>query len=139
MQINLISENNFEGKIKFDKELTKKKLQVLNDILDFKIDNKSTRERIKKATYNLEILNIRSRKAIHPNVLVRSYFKTLLNPDKYYQSMRIHIDNNLEKNANVLNNFLDKFESRKNSYYYSYNSIYEKICAFFNKIFGIRK
>ena len=53
MQVNSITDNTFAGKIKFDKKFPKKKLQMVNEVLDYKINNVSTRERIKKATEDL--------------------------------------------------------------------------------------
>ena len=139
MFVSKVSRENFEGKIKYDEKLTRQKKEAISKILDYKMGEQSIRERIKKATYNMEIVNNGSKKAIHPKVLVISSFKTLYNPDGYFYRAKLYLNKSSEENAVLLNKFLDDFEYKKKSYYHSYNSFAEKTVAFFNKMFGIWK
>ena len=50
MYLNSITNNTFDGKIKYGRNLTKQKKQAIEKLLDFKINEKTIRERIKKAT-----------------------------------------------------------------------------------------
>ncbi|MBE7710751.1 MAG: hypothetical protein E7Z92_01285 [Cyanobacteria bacterium SIG31] len=138
MQVDSIAANTFNGHIKFDKKIPKKKLKTLNEVLDFKINQKSLRERIKKASYDLEIFNNGSKKSIHPKALIVTSFKTLYNPDGYLYRTKLYLNKTSEENAIILNKFLDKFELYKKNHYYSYNSLGEKISTYFQKLFGMK-
>ena len=54
-------------------------------------------------------------------------------------SKSLRIDETVEKGAKHLEQFLDQFEKYKSYTNYSYSSFSEKICAYFNKFFGIKK
>lgn len=143
MQIQLSTNNNFEGKVKFDKRLSKEKISYVNRILDFSKDGKnSLRKRISKSSYDVEVFSMDTKKTIHPKVQFSSYFYKLKGKsfaDAWdgkstfsYQPLRI--DKPINEGAEFLEKFLDKFEEYKSFYDYTYNGFVEKMKAFLKKI-----
>ena len=147
MQINSISDNSFEGKVKFDKKLTKPMIEYANKILDYPFSGTTARERIAKATYDVNVFGRTTKKTIHPKLNFSSSFKQLKDPrclyhvsnSTYHFNTKSNIHSTNAQGAYELNNGLTKFEEYKSRHYYAYNSFGEKIKAYFNRMLGIRK
>lgn len=146
MRVDNIQGNSFEGKVKFDKKLTKPMLEYANKILDAPFSGTTARERIANATYDVEIGGRATKKTIHPRIFFSSEFKSLRDPkqfslsrEHYYCSPRIRVHSTVSEGAYELNQYLTKLEEYKSWYKYSYNTFGEKVSAFFRRMFGIRK
>ena len=148
MKANNISTVSFQGKVNFDKKLTKPMIDYANKILDYSFSGTTARERIAKASYDVQIHSRVTKRTIHPKLFFSSDFKTLKDPKifhydskfTYYSpSKRVSINSTVAKGAYMLNDHLTKFEEYKNWYPYAYNTFGEKILAFFKRMFGIRK
>ena len=148
MQINNIQENSFNGKIIFNKKLTKPMVEYANKILDHPFSGTNARERIAKSTYDVEINGRVSKKTIHPKLFFSSGFKMLKDPKifsytsgfTYFSpSKGASIHSTVAEGAYKLNEHLTKFEEYKSWYPYAYNTFGEKVFAFFKRMFGIRK
>ena len=148
MQINKIQENSFNGKVKFNKKLTKPMIEYANKILDYPFSGTTARERIVKSSYDVEINGRISKKTIHPKLFFSSGFKTLKDPKiftytsgyTYYSpSKGVSIHSTIAKGAYELNKHLTNFEEYKSWYPYAYSTFSEKVSAFFKRMFGIRK
>jgi hypothetical protein len=145
MHINSITNNTFEGKVRFDNNISKSKIDYVEKILDFPLNGSTLRKRISKGSYDVTVISSDTKKTIHPRVTFYSKFEKLKECywDKYktfnMSSKSLRIDETVEKGAKHLEQFLDQFEKYKSYTNYSYNSFGEKICAYFKKFFGIRK
>lgn len=148
MKTNSINSTSFEGKIKFDKKLTKPMVEYVNKILDYPFSGTTARERIEKATYDVDIIGRVTKKTIHPKLFFSTSFNILRDPKKFSfvskftyfsPSKGVNISSNAVEGAHKLNEHLTKFEQYKNSHCYSYNDFGEKVSAFFKRFFGIRK
>lgn len=132
MNINSVSNTSFEGKIVYGKKMTKQMLEYSNKILDKIVDGNTARMRIKKAPFDLEIHKSGTKKTIHPKIFFQSYYYRLGDNHKYYTySSSVKLNSNISKGAKELNNFLDKFEEKKDAHKDAYNTLWEKFLAFF--------
>lgn len=145
MQISPITDSNFKGKIKFDKRLSKSKIDYVNKILDYPLGNgKTLRKRILKGSYDIDVFSLDTRKTIHPKVLFHSkfnklkgkYFADAWSCESSYTGNPLRIDFSEKDGVEHLKTFLDDFEKYKNFYDYTYNSFGEKIKAYIKKYFG---
>ena len=148
MKTNTVSAMSFQGKVNFDKKLTKPMLEYANKILDYPFSGTTARERIAKSTYDLQINGKVSKKTIHPKLFFLSDFKILKDPKSFhYTSMftycspgkGVSIHSTVAEGAYKLNEHLTQFEEYKNWYPYAYNTFGEKVLAFFKRMFGRRK
>lgn len=145
MYVNSITSNTFEGKIRFKDNISKSKREFVEKILDFPLNGSTLRKRISKGSYDVEVLSTDTKRTIHPKVTFYSKFEKL--KECYWDNIRdyskyskaLKVDETVEKGAKHLEQFLDQFEKYKNYTNYSYNSLGEKLCAYFKKFFGIRK
>jgi len=142
MQINSISNTNFEGKIRFEKELSKSKREYVERILNCEFNGETLRKILSKKSYNVEVLSADSKKTVHPKIYFRSEFKKLKNPYNWdyvskciYTEESFRVNSSVEEGAKHLKNFMANFERYKDSHDYSYNNFQEKILAFFKKCF----
>ena len=145
MEVNNVSAIGFNGKVIMRKQLTKPMTEYANKILDYPYFGTTARERIAKATYDVEIMGRISKKTIHPKLSFYSSFKLLRNPKclhhcstAAYVSPKsgVSIHSSEALGATLLNEHLTKFEKYKNDHCYAYNTFGEKIKAFFNRMFG---
>ena len=148
MKTNVVNNNSFKGKVKFSKKLSKPMIDYANRILDAPFSGTTARERIARASYDVEIYGRFSKKTINPKIFFSSTFKQLRDPKAlYYVSSStyccpergVSINSPVAIGANKLNNHITLFEQYKNTHYYTYNTFGEKVRAFFNRMFGIRK
>lgn len=148
MQINNIQENSFKGKVTLDKKLTKPMVEYANKILDHPFSGTTARERIAKATYDVEISGRASKRTINPKLFFSSSFNLLKDPKIYHHTSRftyfspskgVSINSTVPEGAHKLNEHLSKVEEYKGWYPYAYNTFGEKVSAFFKRMFGIRK
>ena len=148
MKTNSVNSTSFEGKVKFDKKLTKPMIDYANKILDAPFSGTSARERIANASYDVRIFGRATKKTIHPKIFFTSDFKTLKDPKSFHYSSGFtycspskgaSINSTVAEGAYKLNEHLTKFEEFKSWYPYAYNSFSEKVSAFFRRMFGIRK
>ena len=148
MQINNIQENSFKGRVKFDKKLTKSMVVYANEILDHPFSGTTARERIAKATYDVEISGRASKRTINPKLFFSSSFNLLKDPKIFHHtssftyfspSKGVSINSTVPEGAHKLNEHLSKVEEYKGWYPYAYNTFGEKVSAFFKRMFGIRK
>ena len=148
MQINNIQENSFKGKVILDKKLTRPMVEYANKILDQPFSGTTARERIAKATYDVEISGRASKRTINPKLFFSSSFNLLKDPKIFHHtssftyfspSKGVSINSTVPEGAHKLNEHLSKVEEYKGWYPYAYNTFGEKISAFFKRMFGIRK
>ena len=148
MQINNIQENSFKGRVKFDKKLTKSMVVYANEILDHPFSGTTARERIAKATYDVEISGRASKRTINPKLFFSSSFNLLKDPKIFHHtssftyfspSKGVSINSTVPEGAHKLNEHLSKVEEYKGWYPYAYNTFGEKVSVFFKRMFGIRK
>ncbi len=144
MYINPISKNTFEGKIKFDKNLSESKKDFVNKVLDYKKDGQTLRNRISRANFDIIVDSMDADSAIHPKVYFYSRFKKLRspnhyeNPEKYtYFSEDLKIDSTIKNGAKHLEKFLNEFEKRKRNYFYI-DSPEGKVKETLRRFFGIK-
>jgi len=140
MNINNISSTTFDGKIIFDKKLTKPMKEYANNILDYPYLGKTARERIASKTYDINVFGHKTKKTIHPRICFSSEFKVLNEESKKsYWSREIKLKTPISESAEILNLFLLYFEAYKDRFDFSYNTFGEKVSAFIRKIFDVRK
>ena len=148
MQINNIQENSFNGRVTLDKKLTKPMVEYANKILDQPFSGTTARERIAKATYDVEISGRVSKRTINPKLFFSSSFSLLKDPKIFHHtssftyfspSKGVSINSTVPEGAHKLNEHLSKVEEYKGWYPYAYNTFGEKISAFFKRMFGLRK
>lgn len=65
MQINNISNNNFEGKFILSKTLSKKEKDFAETLLNYRFDGKTNAEYLKNKNFDVNILGQRNKKSIH--------------------------------------------------------------------------
>ena len=128
MKITSINDNNFKGKVRFDKRLSKPKKDYVNRILNYQFEDGSTLgKRISKGTYDVDVFSTDTRKTIHPKVIFYSKFNKLKgrgygdawSGQSTYTSESLRIDFSEKKGAEHLKKFLDDFEKYKNFYDYT--------------------
>ena len=68
MQVNQISNNNFEGKVYYDKKLPKSMQNYAEKMLDTKVGEQTIREKLAEKTYDLTFFTTSSKKAINPKL-----------------------------------------------------------------------
>ena len=145
MYVNSITSNTFEGKIRFEDNISKSKREFVEKILDFPLNGSTLRKRISKCSYDVEVLSTDTKRTIHPKVSFYSKFNKLKECywDKYKTyckySKSLKVDETVENGAKHLEEFLNQFERYKSYTNYSYNSFGEKICAYLSKMFGVKK
>ena len=143
MQIDTISNTNFVGKIKISNNISKPQRDYIEKILDYSFEKTTLRQRIKKASYDVEVFSLDSKKTIHPKVHFYSKFskikECLWDYDSYGSTSKaLRIDLSEEEGAKFLKDFLDKFDKYKKNTRYSYNTLGEKIIARLKKFFGMK-
>ncbi len=126
MQVNPLSNNNFEGKVYFNKNLPKTMKSYANAILDTVIEGKSVREKLAEKTYDLTFFTTSSKKAINPKLEFYSGFKVSNPKDKKYYNSRIRINDDFYTNAKKIAKFIDNMEDYK-SWYDGYNTLGERL------------
>lgn len=148
MKTNVISSNNFDGKVKLHPKLTKPMLEYANQILDYPFSGTTARERIKKATYDVNIFGWTTKKTIHPKLHFYSSFNLLKDKKQEYHvgesrfvsgGKGTSIHSSVAEGAHNLNYFLSRFEQRKRENSLAYNTFGEKMIAIFNRFLGIKK
>ena len=148
MSINNVEKISFNGKVKFNKKLTRPMVEYANKILDHPFSGTTARERIAKSSYDVEISGKVSKRTIHPKLFFSSSFNLLKDPKFSHHtsgftycspSKGASINSTVAEGAHKLNEHLTKFEEYKGWYPYAYNTFGEKVSAFFKRMFGIRK
>ena len=148
MRINNAEKFSFNGRVKFDKKLTKPMVVYANEILDHPFSGTTARERIAKSSYDVEINGKISKRTINPKLFFSSSFNLLKDPKIFHHtssftyfspSKGVSINSTVAEGAHKLNEHLTKFEEYKGWYPYAYNTFGEKVSAFFKRMFGIRK
>ena len=133
MQINQVSNNNFEGRVYFDKKLPNHLKNYANQLLDNVVDGQFVRDKLAKKTYDLTFFTTSSKKAVKPKLEFYSGFKVLNPKDKKYYNSRVRMDNNHYENAKKISNFIDRMEDAKKSYN-GYNTLGERIKLWMNDV-----
>ena len=126
MQINQVTNNNFEGRVYFDKNLPNHLKNYADQLLDTVVDGQFVRDKLAKKTYDLTFFTTSSKKAVKPRLEFYSGFKVLNPKDKKYYNSRVRMDNNHYENAKKISNFIDRMEDAKKSYN-GYNTLGERI------------
>jgi len=148
MSINNVEKIYFNGKVNFNKKLTRPMVEYANKILDQPFSGTTARERIAKSSYDVEISGKVSKRTIHPKLFFSSSFNLLKDPKIFSYtsgftycspSKGASIHSTVAEGAHKLNEHLTKFEEYKGWYPYAYNTFGEKVSAFFKRMFGIRK
>ena len=130
MQVNPLSNNNFEGKVYFNQNLPKSMKNYANTILDTVIEGKSVREKLAEKTYDLTFFTTSSKKAINPKLEFYSGFKVLNPKDKKYYNARIRMNDDFYTNAKRVAKFIDNMEDYK-AWYDGYNTLGERLKIWF--------
>ena len=130
MQIDSLSNNNFEGKVHFNKNLPKSMKNYANTILDTVIEGKSVREKLVEKTYDLTFFTTSSKKAINPKLEFYSGFKVSNPKDKKYYNARIRMNDDFYTNAKRVAKFIDNMEDYK-AWYDGYNTLAERLKIWF--------
>ena len=130
MQIDSLSNNNFEGKVHFNKNLPKSMKNYANTILDTVIEGKSVREKLAEKTYDLTFFTTSSKKAINPKLEFYSGFKVSNPKDKKYYNARIRMNDDFYTNAKRVAKFIDNMEDYK-AWYDGYNTLAERLKIWF--------
>ena len=120
MYVNSITSNTFEGKIRFEDNISKSKREFVEKILDFPLNGSTLRKRISKCSYDVKVITSDTKKTIHPKVTFYSKFEKL--KECYWDNIRdyskyskaLKVDETVEKGAKHLEQFLDQFEKYKN-------------------------
>ena len=126
MQINTISNNNFEGRVLFDRNLPKHMQNYANQVLDLVVEGKTVRDKLAEKTFDMVFFTTSSRKAIKPKLEFYSGFKVSNPSDKKYYNSRIRVDKNYYENAKKLSEFIDRIQDAKQSYN-GYNTFGERL------------
>ena len=136
--------NTFQGKIKFDKNLSNAKKDFVDKVLDYKQNGQTLRNRISRANFDVIVDSMDSENTIHQKVYFYSKFKKLRtsnhyeNPEKYiYFSEDLKIDSTIKNGVKHLEKFLNEFEKRKRNYFYI-DSPEGKVKETLKRFFGIR-
>ena len=130
MQIDSLSNNNFEGKVHFNQNLPKTMKNYANTILDTVIEGKSVREKLAEKTYDLTFFTTSSKKAINPKLEFYSGFKVSNPKDKKYYNARIRMNDDFYTNAKRVAKFIDNMEDYK-AWYDGYNTLAERLKIWF--------
>ena len=130
MQIDSLSNNNFEGKVHFNQNLPKTMKNYANTILDTVIEGKSIREKLAEKTYDLTFFTTSSKKAINPKLEFYSGFKVSNPKDKKYYNARIRMNDDFYTNAKRVAKFIDNMEDYK-AWYDGYNTLAERLKIWF--------
>lgn len=138
MQVDNISGNTFNGRILFDKKLTKEIVEYANRLFDTTVDNKTLRQKIASKTYDLTFFTTSSKKAIHPKLNFHAMFKTLDSPKTNYYGTFVRIDDNIDKNAEKISKFMDGVDKYKQNYN-GYNTLFEKFIVWLRRPLEIFK
>jgi len=134
MYTSAISNNNFTGKIYFDKKLPPKMVNYANKILDTPINNKTIRQQIAKKSYDITFHTTSTKKATNPKLNFYSTFKSSNTHRTYTYKSFVRLNNNFEKNAESVSNLLGIIDHYKQQYN-GYNNFGERITAWFKKVF----
>ena len=126
MQVSTVSNNSFEGNAIFNPNLPKHLKSYANLMLDSVVEGQPIREKLAKKTFDITFFTSSSKKAIKPRLEFYAGFKVLNPKDKKYYNSRIRMDNNYDKNAKKISEFIDRVEDAKKSYN-GYNTFGERI------------
>ena len=66
MHINSITNNTFEGKVRFDNNISKSKIDYVEKILDFPLNGSTLRKRISKGSYDVTVISSDTKKNNSP-------------------------------------------------------------------------
>lgn len=133
MQINPTSNNNFVGKVYFDKNLPKTMKNYADHILDTVVEGKTVRQKLAEKTYDLIFFTTSSKKTINPKLEYYSGFKVLNPKDKKYYNSRVRVNDDFYKNAKKISDFINRIEDYKQSYN-GYNTFGERVKILMNDI-----
>lgn len=133
MQINQISNNSFEGRVYYNKNMPKTMKNYAETLLNTKFKNQTLREKLAKKTFDLTFFTTSSKKAIKPKLEFYSGFKVLNPKDKKYYNSRVRIGDDFYKNATKISDFIDLMEDRKQAYS-GYNTLGEKFKLWFDEM-----
>lgn len=148
MHVESLSDNAFQGKVVFDKKLSKPMVDYANKILDAPFSGTTARERIARASYDVVIHGHYSKKTINPKLFFSSSFNQLRDPKALYHSSRstycspprgVSINSPVAIGTKELQDHMTKFEKYKRYHRYAYNSFGEMVQAFWGRMFGVRK
>ena len=134
MRINQISNNNFEGKAKFNPNLPANLKNYANHILDTVVEGKTVRQKLAEKTFDMTFFTTSSKKAINPKLEYYSGFKVLNPKDEKYYNSRVRVNDDFYENAKKVSDFIDRMGDRKQSYD-GYNTFGERVKIFVNDVF----
>lgn len=133
MKINDISKNNFEGKIRFDKKMSKPLVDYVNRVLDYPINGITAREKIAKRTYDLGVYNITTKKSVYPKIAFLTSFK-VAGEDSYYKS-KIRTNYSIMHAAKEMARYIKWVDEIKEGLY-GYNNFFEGIASTWRNFFS---
>lgn len=133
MRVNEVSANSFDGKIKFDKRMSKSLVKYVNRVLDHPVNGVSAREKIAKKSYDVGVYNMSSKKAIHPKLGFITSFK-VDGDDKYFRNV-IKINTPIIFAANEMARYIKWVDGNKEMLN-GYNNFFEAIASKWRSYFG---
>ena len=130
MQINPVSNTNFEGRILFDKNLSKPMRDYANKMIDSVHNGEILRDKLGHKTFDITFFSMSSKKAIHPKLEFYSCFDTLNPKDRRCYNSRIRPNEDFKQNVEKVSNFIDRIEEEK-QWQGGYNTFFEKMKVWF--------
>ena len=134
MQICAASNNVFEGKACFHKNLPKPMKDYANRLLDSTVNGKTIRSKLAEKSYDMTFFTTSSKKAVNPKLEFYSGFKVLNPKDKKYYNRRVRIKDDFNINAEKVSRFIDEVEDYK-KWYDGYNTLGERLKIWFCNAF----
>ena len=131
MRVESVSAIGFQGKINFDKKMSKPLQKYANRIMDYKINGISAREIIAKKSYDIGISNMSSKKAIHPKILFLTSFKCD-GEDVYYRH-KIRTNYPEAIGASELLRYLKWVDDAKKDRN-GYNNFWERLAVLYKRV-----
>ena len=114
MRTEHISNNNFQGKAKLSKRLSKQEKIFAQKILDYEIDGMTNRKYLSKKNFDIDLLCRNTKKTVHPKLMAFSSINYILTRGRlrgqessYVNKLQINIENGAEKGATELRAFID--------------------------------
>ena len=126
MKANPVSNTNFEGRVLFDKKLSKPMRDYANKVIDSVHNGEILRNKLGRKTFDITFFTMSSKKAIHPKLEFYSCFNTLNPKDKRCYNSRIRPNEDFKENVEKVSRFIDRIEKEKN-WQGGYNTFFEKV------------
>ena len=134
MKIDQVLNTNFEGRVLFDKNLSKPMREYANKIIDTVHNGEILRNKLGEKTFDITFFSMSSKKAIHPKLEFYSCFNTLNPKDRRCYNSRIRPNEDFKQNVERVSRFIDRIQEEKN-WQGGYNTFFEKVKVwFFSKL-----